>query len=294
MNVRKVYSFHTFTYWKMTTDSVSFVEIDRANYHIIKQSNVIEAASKKGTKYWQGFVLYGGDQKLALYYTATCSWHTTKDDLSKKVWSTPYYAEPTNVGQSNHRTNEQQAYFEFDSMVNKQTDKRSAERPLPMLAHPYQKRSKYIKFPCIVQPKFDGMRVLYNGEVAWSRGNKPIIPEVFAHLEFDTLGYTVDGELLLPNNPKVNETMSAAKKYRKGISDTLLYRIYDVIDPDMTYRERAMTLVHIFKQSIVDGDSQIIMAESHFVKDELEMMKWHENFVERDYEGTIVRNMDGK
>jgi hypothetical protein len=159
----------------MSTDTheAKVVNIAGILYSILKSSDIIEAPSSKGTtKYWQGHVVRSPMQR---YFTCSSAWQTKKDGTPSKInWSDPYYAAPTNEGRSNERGNEAQAYFEFDSMVQKQRDKRNSEKPLPMLAQKYQDRSKYILFPCAVQPKFDGMRMLYDGSEAWSRGNKPI------------------------------------------------------------------------------------------------------------------------
>jgi ATP-dependent DNA ligase len=195
----------------------NIIEIKGIEYSIFEQSDAIVSPSKKGKKYWQGYILHKVDGYIGhSFYTATASWSTTKDGFSKKNWSVPYYAEPKNLGKANETSNAKQAKLEFDSMVKKELDKRLADRPMPMLAQSYDKHAKKIVFPCYVQPKFDGMRMLYDGTTAWSRGNKDIIPEVVQHLHFDTRGCVIDGELILPNNPKVNEVMKAAKKYRPG------------------------------------------------------------------------------
>jgi DNA ligase-1 len=271
------------------------VEIGGLIYTIMKSSDVIESDGSKTKKYWQGHVLRSPGQQ---YFTSSSSWRATKDGLSKVVWSEPYYADPTSVGRSNERNNEQQAYFEFESMVNKQTDKRLSDKPLPMLAHtfrnkidPKKSKEKHIKYPCMVQPKFDGMRVLFDGTEPWSRGNKPIVPECFAHLSFDTQGSIIDGELILPGNLKVNETSSAAKKFHPGVSDTLQYRVYDIVDSELPYVRRLEKLTLIVAAA---NNPNIILAPTVTVHDVTEVLAAHEEFVSQGYEGTIIRNMDAK
>jgi hypothetical protein len=270
-----------------TIASLPSVLIGRTLYHIVKSSEVIEADATAGKKYWQGHLVMADGVK---YYTCSSAWRTTKTGMSKKVWSEPYYAEPTNVGQSNHRDNKAQALFEFDSMVQKQKDKRLSEKPLPMLAQKYQERAKHIVFPCAVQPKFDGMRVLFNGEEAWSRGNKAVIPEVFAHLKFDTQGHIVDGELLLPGNLKVNKTMEAAKKFRPGLSNKLLYRVYDIVDATVPFRDRYALLVRLVNAA---ANKNIIIADTLTAFSDDDIKKCHESFVLAGFEGTMIRNLDG-
>jgi ATP-dependent DNA ligase len=269
------------------THGAPIVEIGGIIYAVEKSSNEIEADGSKTKKYWQGHVLRS---PMNRWFTASSSWRATATGLSKVVWSAPYYAEPTNEGRANFRDNKEQAFFEFDSMVNKQTDKRLSEKPLPMLAQKYQDRAKHITFPCAVQPKFDGMRVLYNGIEAWSRGNKNVIPEVFAHLEFDTQGYTIDGELILPGNLKVNKTMEAAKKFRPGLSDKLLYRVYDIVDATVPFRDRYALLVRLVNAA---ANKNIIIADTLTAFSDDDIKKCHESFVLAGFEGTMIRNLDG-
>jgi hypothetical protein len=88
--------------------------------------------------------------------------------------------------------------------------------------------------------------MLFDGEVGFSRGNKEIIPEVIQHLKFDTGGYMLDGELMLPNNVLLQESMSAIKKYRPGISDKLEYHVYDIVNTDLPYEDRMRLLETMF------------------------------------------------
>jgi ATP-dependent DNA ligase len=269
----------------------NIIEIKGIEYSIFEQSDAIMSPSKKGTKYWQGYILHKVDGYIGhSFYTATASWSTTKDGFSKKNWSIPYYAEPKNIGKANETSNAKQAKLEFDSMVKKEQDKRLADRPMPMLAQSYDKHAKKIVFPCYVQPKFDGMRMLYDGTTAWSRGNKDIIPEVVQHLHFDTRGCVIDGELILPNNPKVNEVMKAAKKYRPGVSDQLVYRVYDIVDDTLSFNERITKLFDIVLSATTSG---IFVASTVMVANEDELRYWHDYHVQEGYEGTMVRNASG-
>ncbi len=267
----------------MTT---AIIPIDGKSYVLIRSSDVIQAESVKGTKYWQGHVVSDGEK----FYTCSSAWHTIAGGLSKVMWSKPYYAVPTNVGQSNERGNVAQAHFEFDSMVKKQQDKRESEKPLPMLAHGYEDRRHKLAYPCAVQPKFDGQRCLYDGEEAWSRGNKPILPEVFAHLHFETQNLIIDGELILPGSRKINETMSAAKKFRKGVSDRLLYRVYDLVIPTMPFFDRFAALKGIVERC---GNPNILLAETNIAEAHEDVLRHHARFTEEGFEGTIVRALSG-
>jgi DNA ligase-1 len=270
---------------------MKLIVIDSRVFEIVHSSDVIDAPSKTGTKFWQGHVVKDG---AGVFYTTTASWKTTNSGLSKIVWAIPYKGEPKNVGRANETTNMDQAFLEFESMVKKEIDKRQSTKPLPMLAQPYGDRKKYIKFPCAIQPKYDGMRMLYDGTTAWSRGNKEIIPEVVQHLHFDTKGHIIDGELILPDNPKVNEVMKAAKKYRPGVSDKLIYRVYDIVDETMTFQERFFRLTEIVNGLQTNGNANIVLSNTVTVGGEELIEYWHSEFVKEGYEGSIIRNLDGR
>jgi len=109
-----------------------------------------------------------------------------------------------------------------------------------MLANKYKDKKDKIDWDAgvFMQPKYNGMRMLYDGKKAWSRGGKLMIPDVIKHLQIDTKGHILDGELILPDMPVLQETMKAAKKYREGVSDKLIYVVYDIIDADMPFEDR--------------------------------------------------------
>ena len=94
------------------------------------------------------------------------------------------------LGKKNETTPYEQAVFESKSLINKKLDenyahsisqipKNSDGMFLPMLAHSFDKHSKKINYPCWIQPKLDGVRMLAkkeNGEILiWSRKAKEII-----------------------------------------------------------------------------------------------------------------------
>jgi DNA ligase-1 len=268
---------------------------------IVKSSPVLEAKARTGqSKYWQGHVVQEGDQ----WFTQTSYWQKNKAGENTVVqFSTPYEAKPKNVGKGNEVTAEKQAHKEFDSMVRKQRDKGYIAEgappqvlPLPMLAQKFTERKHHLSYPVYVQPKYNGQRMLYDGEKGWSRGGKTIIPKVIAHLQFNTKGLTTDGELILPGNPKLQETMRAAKKYRPGISETLLYVLYDLVltDPFFKFSERLEALEQLLwdvsDQGGIIVPDNVVIAPTYLAKDEDEIMIYHKQFVSDGYEGIIIRN----
>lgn len=243
-----------------------------------------------GAKYWRLHILaLGGD-----YYTQTEWYQISKTGReTKRQTSEAYYAEPTNVGRANERDSKAQAEFEYDAIINKQRDKgyrlpseNTQSRPMPMLAHKFTDHKGKVEFPVYVQPKLNGMRMLFDGKNGWSRGNKEVIPEVIQHLQFDTGGYILDGELMLPDNVLLQESMKAIKKYRPELSPKLLYHIYDIVDDSLSFDERGA----IIKELSRKWPTNIKSVPTYSVKDETQVMQWHNAFTKDGYEGTMIRN----
>ena len=257
---------------------------------IVKSSEWLISENKVGNKkFWRLHIVRDGEH----YHTQT-EWYsiTTTGKESKKQLSEPYYAQPTNVGRANQRNSQQQADFEFDAIIKKQMDKgfhregeKSKTLPMPMLAHKFKDNKSKVEFPVFVQPKLNGMRMLFDGDMGWSRGNKEIIPEVIQHLKFDTDGFILDGELMLPGNQLLQESMTAIKKFRPELSPTLIYHVYDVVDSDLPYAKRYQLIVDICR----NAPKNVKIVQTELVKNEDDIMKYHKKFVKDGFEGTMVR-----
>ena len=270
----------------------------------VQSSDVLISKASTGLdKFWQGHIVsdeYG-------YYLQSTSWRQLAGGgKSKVVASVPYPVTIKNVGKSNETTPLEQAESEFASMVKSQRDKKNylpkgvkaagSKLPLPMLAQKYRDKSHKIVWPCFVQPKLDGNRMIFDGVNGQSRGGKPFIPQVIEHLEFDTEGYIIDGELMLPGNVSLQTTMTAIKKYC-DLSPTLIYCVYDIVDETpaftglpMPFSERTKILARLMK----NAPENVKFVETHLVKNEADMEKHHQQFVLDGYEGTILRNANSK
>ena len=269
---------------------------------IIKSSDLLISENKAGNrKFWQLHILqddtaYDEGRRVARvdFYTQSEWYQLTKTGReTKKQKSEPYFAAPTNVGRANERNSEAQAFFEFDAIIKKQLDAgfyREGEKidswPMPMLAHKFKDHMNKVEWPSYIQPKLNGMRMLFNGTDARSRGNKEIIPEVIEHLQFDTGGFILDGELMLPNNQLLQESMKAIKKYRPELSPLLMYHVYDIVDNELPYAMRQQIIVDLMH----DAPPNVVMVKTVACIDETEVYKQHTQFVSEGYEGTMIRN----
>jgi len=264
---------------------------------IVRSSQVLVSKASTGLdKFWQGHIVTDGKD----YFLTSSSWRELAGGgTSKVVESVPYLVTVKNVGKINETDPLEQAESEFDSMVKKQMDsknylpkgtKASAKKlPLPMLAQKYRDKSHKIQWPAFIQRKYDGNRMIFNGENAQTRGGKPFLDGVIKHLKFDTKGYILDGELMLPGNVPLQTTMKAVKKVCEE-SKTLVYCVYDIVDESLTFEDRYRTLKELLKSA----PKSVVSVETVVVKSESEMQAKHEEWVLEGFEGTIIRNGSGK
>jgi DNA ligase-1 len=128
--------------------------------------------------------------------------------------------------------------------------------------------------------------MLFDGETGWSRGNKEIIPEVIHHLTLETLGNILDGELMLPNNVLLQESMKAIKKYRPELSPELLYHVYDIVDDTRTFEERTELIEALSKMF----PKNVKVVQTYLCHNEADVMKYHTQFTAAGFEGTMIRS----
>ncbi len=119
-------------------------------------------------KQWNISVLQMGDNSC--YIETEHGYQGGKKQLDQRLIS-----EGKNIGRSNETTPYEQACLEAKSAHSRKKDDGYVEDIsaipsvsdgmfLPMLAHRYDKHSKKIKFPCWVQPKLDGVRMVAKKE----------------------------------------------------------------------------------------------------------------------------------
>ena len=256
---------------------------------VIKESPVLQSLTRTGkVKYWKCVAL--------------------KDDFGdhfyKKVWwqesgkvqsSTPVQVKGKNIGRANETSDEEQLLSEFHSLVQKQRDKGYSEDgsadhipTKPMLAHKYKERKHKVVFPCYVQPKLNGYRLLKepDGKTAWTRGGKEHIMECVEHLMWKSGKLMTDGELILPDMPLLQVTARAAKKFREGVSETLMYMVYDIVEPLYSFGIRWAALLDL-EQAFPE---QVKLVTTVTVSNEKELFGAHTTFIQRGYEGTIIRS----
>jgi len=226
--------------------------------------------------------------------------------------------EPTLVEPKQKRTLEEQVVFVCESQVKKKRDKKyvddvkdihRADDDLAgysaMLAHNYEKHGHKIVFPCIAQPKLDGIRCLATSGGFFSRGRKQFsscqhIAEELADFfagdkearldgEFYTHEYKTDFEKICK---AVKKTADKATPADLAFQKKVQYHVYDTpriasYQENDKFADRQRELAHTFKDyKYVRVVPTVIVTDT----DQLEELKL--KWIEEGYEGIMVRNMD--
>lgn len=283
---------------------------------VFYETDTLQKDGSRGKQFWRGEAveLDNGD-----FGHRTESWSKKKDGTdSKHRVSKVTTTEAKNVGKANERSPKEQAVSEINSKADKKKDKRywplGEEKPdfkeMPMSAKKYGKIeggefvSKRgpgkIDFPVYVQPKLDGIRMMFDGETGWSRKLKEFDEDVIEPFtKMDVPGNVrLDGELMLPPGKySFQQTVSAVKRYQKHLSPKLVFYVFDayVTDkPQMPFSGR------IQKVSSAVANAQmrklgvnVEMVSTTKAKTHEEVLQLHGEYTADGLEGTMVRAAQG-
>ena len=202
-----------------------------------------------------------------------------------------------NVGKKNETSPYQQAVSEAESKWKKKQDKgyspgvpKKLKATSPMLAKSYDKEKKKVKFPCVYQPKLDGMRCIaakINGVVnMFSRGGKPIdtLPHINSLLEelMDD-GEILDGELYT-HGVAFQKVISWVKRNQLD-SVRVQYNVYDMINGD-AYPKRFKRICRLIGKK---GKGIIRTVYTDVVNSHAEIAAAHKEQCKRGFEGIMLR-----
>ena len=251
--------------------------------------------------------LYGKDSKGELrvwsVYTEGADVVVKHGKLGGKIQEKRYAAEPKNIGKANETSPESQALLEAEAKYVKQLKSGyfpTQEEALgfveftPMKAHNYKDYSGKIKYPCYMQPKLNGQRLMIdkNG-VAWSKQGEPL--ELPAHwVGIKELAVQVgglDGEVYAglesEGGLSLQKIISA---FRKPNEDTpkLKYFVYDIPTEGLTQEQRVALLM-----SIKENKNVVIVETFPCVNTE-QGDSIYQEYVNMKYEGAVYRMPGGE
>jgi DNA ligase-1 len=217
-----------------------------------------------------------------------------------------------NIGKSNESSPWEQANSDAQSKMKKKMDEGYQETiitniaevtiELPMLAQKYTERKKYLKFPCQVQPKLNGVRCIAKGGKYISRKGKDFT--TLSHLDKEIKLFhkevkaNPDGEIF---NPEwgFQEIIRALKKQRDH-SNELEYWIYDLVDTTSKFSEREAKINKFFDVNSTSKNElgfrkvgNLVEVPTHIVTNEKDIKRLHKEFTKAGFEGSILRNSDG-
>jgi ATP-dependent DNA ligase len=225
-----------------------------------------------------------------------------------------------NIGKKNETTHLQQAVLEAKSKIEKKIKEGYAEHInnkqeeiqvsnnnktfLPMLAQEYNKHKSKVKYPCYIQPKLDGYRMIYNPVDDTMRSRTGAEFEVLRdsniHRELKALNLkcAVDGEIYVHKTFAFEDYGILRKKKISELDVAKLgmleYHIYDIVLEEETFSNRLELMEHI-KDRVKRNDYKYIKVVSTFkCGNEKDVKSYHEQYLQDSYEGTIVRNSEGK
>jgi ATP-dependent DNA ligase len=208
----------------------------------------------------------------------------------KLTTSEPTICEGKNVGRANETTAEEQAIKEAQSKHQHKLDKGynevlTHEKKFfePMLAQKYEKYADLcFKKATFIQPKLDGLRCINEAGTMTSRNGKPYVS--VPHL---TQSHALlDGELYSHEyKSDFNKIVSLCKKTKPTPEDIeesermIEFWAYDLPDHKGVFSERYKELHRVVENL---GNSKIKIVPTY-------IERYHTQFLEEGYEGSIVR-----
>jgi len=161
----------------------------------------------------------------------------------------------------------------------------------PILAHTYTPR--LITFPCYVQPKFNGIRALYQNGCFQSRDELPWNPTVLAHLAQPLLelfgpATVLDGELYCHGwpLPRINGAIAINRLEPNADTIKVGYYVYDQVDYATSFVDRFAQV----SEKIQAAKSEIIFAATTMeAKNVVEVETFYALCVAQGFEGIMYR-----
>ena len=270
----------------------------------------------KRIKMWKGSVTDEGDKSVITFEFGL---ETGKKQIQKKDITTG-----KNIGRSNETTPFEQAVKDVESKMNKKMDSGYCEDRdnikipvLPMLAQKWTERKHNIKYPCIVQPKIDGVRMTcrlnkYGHVEMFTRKGKQFTPmgkmkkelqNIIKSLHFkrnsslrpsswDTL--YLDGELT--SNELTFQQLAGIVRNSKSTEeqlDKVYYTVFDCFDtkrPNWTFGQRWELITSNW--DLLNTDYTDVMYYEEVDKESQIITFHHQVSLKDGFEGTIIRNID--
>lgn len=169
----------------------------------------------------------------------------------------------------------------------------------PMLAKSYDDHVKKVTYPCIVQPKLDGIRCLSTKGVnntysLWTRTRKPIIsvPHIPGVLWSSSQFAQLDGELYnhdLKNDFETIVHIVRQEKEPDPQHTMVQYWIYD-IPSDKPFGQRMLDLLQL--HAALRDNPYVRVVPGVMVHNEEELMNAYSDALDQGFEGAMIRDIN--
>lgn len=164
----------------------------------------------------------------------------------------------------------------------------------PMLARDWIEDK--VKFPCLIQPKIDGVRALNIDGKLYARSLKPHanlhLNELFGQQMFNGL----DGEIILNDNPVLPDlcSLTSGAVRREKDTSSFTWYVFDLVLPNilhLPYEERyKMLRNHVGMLRNIMGVTNIVLIPQYICVTKQHLIEHDDEFLRMGYEGSIIRN----
>lgn len=150
---------------------------------------------------------------------------------------------------------------------------------------------KHMPFPCYIQPKLNGVRLVFDGENLISNDQQTWLPEVLHPIVKDlrsiysSIGFPLDGELYCHGKSlqQINSIVSINRKTAHEKIGQISYHIFDIIAP-LSFRERLEFLRETFTPM-----ASLELVETTFVNLSTTADQLYAHYRGQGYEGVMYR-----
>lgn len=162
----------------------------------------------------------------------------------------------------------------------------------PMLAGKFDQQKVEKLLPIYMQPKYDGIRVLVHGGVAFTRSLKPVrSQQVQSMIAFNREMFEgKDGELICgdPTAPDCyRRTMTSVQSFDKP-DDELRFYVFDQWDSTEVFEERLLSLTCDVEQG--RWHERMTLSETLLADDMEQIRAYEQDLLGKGHEGVILRN----
>ena len=141
-----------------------------------------------------------------------------------------------------------------------------------------------LKFPKLVLPKYDGVRIhIDNGKVRARSGK--LIPNRFLQRELSILPHGLEGEIVVNDN--FADTTSAVRSHDKEGFRYKLY-LFDDSSKSEPYTQRLLGLYCTLSE--IENRTNLLVSDSSFVDNLDELLQLESEWVDLGMEGIIIRD----